>query len=234
MVGEGRNGFTAPRQVALQARYPMTLRTEIGTGASDSASPVVPVELRLRVLVVVVSVTAFVFAMLTVAVSTFSVKTLEAVFQNVVGHLLTRRLAIIASGPEVNAAKDAGVLDFIEGRGKTCERASHPDRHIRIEAERSLITKEVREHGGCRSACSRVAGWILRMRRRDDEGSPTRIFYCRGIPVSGAERDGRHGPPEDISVFGVPAGNSGVRKSDVEQSQQPRLFQESGVAFSVH
>jgi len=163
-----------------------------------------------------------------------AVEALQGVVEYVIGHLLTRRLAIIASGPEVNAAVDAGILDFIEGRGKTCERASHSDRHIRIETEQRLFTKEVREHDGCRSACSRVAGWILRMRRRDNEGSPTRIFYCRWIPVSGAERDGCHGPPENISVFGVPAGNGGVRKSHVEQSQQPRLFQESGVALSAH
>src|SRR5437016_11333153 len=91
----------------------------------------------------------------------FAVGALQGVFQDVIGHFLTRRLAIIASRPEVNAAIDAGILDFIERRGKTRERASHPDHHIRIEAERNLVTKELREHDGCRSAGSRVAGWIL-------------------------------------------------------------------------
>ena len=58
-------------------------------------------------------------AMIVVA---FSVHSAKAVIQNITGHLLTGRLAVIAGRPEVNAAKDAGILDFIESLGKAREK----------------------------------------------------------------------------------------------------------------
>src|SRR5438132_13986479 len=44
-----------------------------------------------------------------------AVDALQGVVEYVIGNFLTGRLAIIASRPEVNAAIDAGILDFIEG-----------------------------------------------------------------------------------------------------------------------
>ena len=87
-----------------------------------------------------------------------SVPALQRVVQNVVGHFLTRCLAIRASSSEMDTGKDAGFLDLLERRGEAAERPGHSQHHIGIHRERSVITKEVRQHGRSRATHGRMAG----------------------------------------------------------------------------
>ncbi len=92
-----------------------------------------------------------------VVIRTVAVYSLRGVLQDMVRNLLTGCAAITTGRPEVNAAKDAGIGDFIERIREVGERTGHAGHHIGIYNERSFLPKEVGEHGGSRAAGRRMA-----------------------------------------------------------------------------
>src|SRR5262245_16154461 len=71
--------------------------------------------------------------------------------------------------------------------------------------------------------------WIFGMIRRDNQRRPRRVRRSGVVAIGAAQRDGRDRPPEDVSVFGMPAADDRVGYRDVHSGENVGLLQQGKV-----
>src|SRR5215470_9863569 len=137
--------------------------------------------------------------------------------RHVIGHASAERVSANAGSPEVDAAEDARVGDFIHGACETGERAGARS-SFRIHSKRRVFAKygSENERSGTakRSVCRRVF-WVRGSAGFEEiePGLPSWIRIGRSEPFP----DYSNGAPENEPIFGIPAGNGGIRHCDIQQ-----------------
>src|SRR4051812_14821968 len=96
-----------------------------------------------------------------------SVDPLERIFDDIRGNFASHLLPILASGPEMDAAKYARVPDFVYGAREARIVPGHTRYQFGCKRKGGLITKVSGQHRSRRPAGGRMTRWVFGMRRRD-------------------------------------------------------------------
>jgi len=137
-------------------------------------------------------------------------------------HVVPERVARIDGDPRVVSRVDpaqAGLVRYVAvaGIGR-----HNPWQDVGGCADLILVPEEGGQHGRCVRANHGVGGWIIGIKRSDDERCPGRVAdYCR-IPGRLGIADGCDGSPQLVVVFGVIESNDAIGEGQVEHREQPR------------
>src|SRR5882724_1657551 len=119
----------------------------------------------------------------------------------------------------MNATEDPRVSDFRHRRREARERP-RPRPRFRRHSKWRVVAKLRGEDSCCRTAHSRMPGWVLRMsrgaaREEVEPGYPGRVRIGARVAIGITTPNRSDRPPEHVAVLAVPAGDPSIGHADV-------------------